>query len=453
MSTQDGMQTGMVAGAGKRWTCRVVAVGAVAAACLSVAPGVASARPNNPSDSQISAAQQSKAEAAKQVGAISAQLATAQTSVDAAHAASAIALDTFQGKQAEYEDAQTAAATATTAARKADADLAVARDQVAGFARTSYIQGSTSPSFAALMSSDGPAQLMERHALLDSAAGHRSDVLGQVSAAQQRAAASQKAATTALQHAAALRSPPSSRSPSPARQRPRPAARPPPSQRSGPPAGSAPAGPAHAARAAGCPGRRRPVRRRAGRRRAGRACGRGAPRRGQRPGAQCAQCSQCSLRRRRLLVGRADRDLGGRALDRHPLRLGWRLAPRPQRGLGHRRRRRRLRLLGPDPLRLRPGRHRHRPQQHPPVRDPAQGVPVEPAGRRPGVLGDRHPQRVDHPPRGDLPRQRPDPRGAGEWAAGADHLDALARLHRRRPPQRLVNLIARAQPPCAYPPA
>jgi cell wall-associated NlpC family hydrolase len=199
------MHTGMVAGAAQRWACRVVAVAAVTAACSSVAPGIASARPNNPSDSQISAAQQSKAEAAKQVGAISAQLATAQTSVDAAHAASAIALDTFQGKQAEYEDAQTAAATAATAARKADAELAVARDQVAGFARTSYIQGSTSPSFAALMSSDGPAQLMERHALLDSAAGHRSDVLVQVSAAQQRAAASQRAATTALQHAAALK--------------------------------------------------------------------------------------------------------------------------------------------------------------------------------------------------------------------------------------------------------
>src|SRR3954447_13804541 len=148
------MHTGMVAGAGKRWACRVVAVGAVTAACLGVAPGIASASPTNPSDSQLSAARQSKAAAATAVGAISAQLATAQSSVDAAHAASAIALDTFQGKQAKYEDAQAAAATAATAARKADADLAVAREEVAGFARSSYMQGSTSPSYAALMSAD-----------------------------------------------------------------------------------------------------------------------------------------------------------------------------------------------------------------------------------------------------------------------------------------------------------
>jgi hypothetical protein len=169
------MHTGSARTAGATWLRRAIAVGAVAAACVGVAPGTASASPRNPSDSQISAAQQAKADAAQQVGAITAQLATAQASADAAHAASAIALDTFEGKQAEYETAQAAAEKAAAAARQAQADLDVARKDVAAFARFSYMGGSTSPTFAALMTADGPAQLLERQALLESAGGHRSD--------------------------------------------------------------------------------------------------------------------------------------------------------------------------------------------------------------------------------------------------------------------------------------
>jgi len=205
VSTQNGTQTGTARTAGRRWIHRVVAVGAVAAACLVGAPGLASASPQNPSNSQISAAQQAKADAAKQVGLISAQLASAQTSVDAAHAASAIALDTFEGKQAEYETAQAAADKAAAAARQAQADLAVARGDVAAFARSSYMQGSTSPMFSALLSSAGPAQLLERQALLESAGGHRSDVLVTVAVVQKKAAASETTAKTALTQAAALK--------------------------------------------------------------------------------------------------------------------------------------------------------------------------------------------------------------------------------------------------------
>ncbi|MGZ4541088.1 MAG: NlpC/P60 family protein, partial [Blastococcus sp.] len=205
MSTQNGTHAGIARTAGRRWIHRVVAVGAVAAACLVGAPGLASASPQNPSNSQISAAQQAKADAAKQVGLISAQLATAQISVDAAHAASAIALDTFEGKQAEYETAQAAADKAAAAARQAQADLAVARGDVAAFARSSYMQGSTSPTLTALLSSDGPAQLLERQALLESAGSHRSDVLVKVSVAQRQAAASETTAKTTLAQAATLK--------------------------------------------------------------------------------------------------------------------------------------------------------------------------------------------------------------------------------------------------------
>lgn len=125
--------------------------------------------------------------------------------MDAANAAAAIALDTFQGKQAEYEDARTAAAAAAVASRKADADLAAARAAIADFARSSYIDGSTNPGMQSLLTAGGPAQVLERAALLAAAGDHRADVVQQVTAAQQAAAAADAAARTALAAAATLK--------------------------------------------------------------------------------------------------------------------------------------------------------------------------------------------------------------------------------------------------------
>jgi cell wall-associated NlpC family hydrolase len=173
--------------AGNRVVRRLAGVVATAALFLVAAPGTATATPTNPSDAQITQAQQAKADAAEQVGALSAALADAQVAVDAARARSAIALDTFQGKQAEYEAAQT---TATEAAV---------------FARQSYVQGSTSPTLEALMTADGPAQMVERAALLEAAGSHQGDVVVRVGAAEQQATAADAAAQTALGQAAALK--------------------------------------------------------------------------------------------------------------------------------------------------------------------------------------------------------------------------------------------------------
>jgi cell wall-associated NlpC family hydrolase len=170
-----------------------------------VAPGTATAAPTNPSDTQLSQAQQAQADAAQQVGAISAELAGAQAELDGARARSAIALDTFQGKQADYEAAQTAADAAAATAQQARDDLAVARAAIASFARQSYVQGSTSPTLEALMTADGPAQMVERAALLEAAGSHSGDVVVRFSAAEQQATAAETAAQTALTQAATLK--------------------------------------------------------------------------------------------------------------------------------------------------------------------------------------------------------------------------------------------------------
>ncbi|MGY1854819.1 C40 family peptidase [Modestobacter sp. SYSU DS0290] len=192
-------------GVGARLARRAAGVVAAVAVALVVAPGVAAATPGNPSDAQLQAAEQAKADAAGQVGVVAAQLAGAQAELAAAQAQSAIALDTFQGKQAEYEAAQAAAEEAAAAARQAAADLADARGAVAAFARSSYVQGSTSPGITALLSAGGPAEVLERAALLDAAGAHRTDVLAQVTVAEQQATAADTAARDSLAHAEVLR--------------------------------------------------------------------------------------------------------------------------------------------------------------------------------------------------------------------------------------------------------
>jgi cell wall-associated NlpC family hydrolase len=190
---------------GGRAACRLAAVVAAIAVTLAVAPGTAAAAPTNPSDTQLSQAQQAKTDAAAQVGALSAALADAQAQVDAARAESAIALDAFQGKQAEYEEARDAAEEAAAAAERARQELADARADIADFARQSYLQGSTSPTLEALMTSEGPSQMVERAALLEAAGSHRADVVIEVTAAEEAATAADAAARTALDRAATLK--------------------------------------------------------------------------------------------------------------------------------------------------------------------------------------------------------------------------------------------------------
>ena len=190
--------------AGNRIARRLAGLAAAATLCLVAVPGIAGATPTNPSDAQLDQAAQAQADAAAQVGTITAALAGAQAELDAARARSAIALDTFQGKQAEYEAAQAAADTAAATAEQARTDLAAARTAIGDFARESYVQGSTSPTLEALMTADGPAQMMERAALLEAAGAHRGDVVVAFGAAEQQATAADAAAQDALAQAAAL---------------------------------------------------------------------------------------------------------------------------------------------------------------------------------------------------------------------------------------------------------
>jgi cell wall-associated NlpC family hydrolase len=184
---------------------RVIGVGAAAVVCLGAAPGIASAAPPAPSDSEISAAQQAKQDAAARVDAITAQLDQAQARADAASQAAQIALQDYEETQAAYETAKSAADAAAAAAAEAAAALQRGRDEVASFARSSYIQGSTAPGMTALLTSGGPAELIERAALLDAAGVHRTDVVAELTVLEEQATAADRVAQQAVGEAATLK--------------------------------------------------------------------------------------------------------------------------------------------------------------------------------------------------------------------------------------------------------
>ncbi|MGY1805470.1 NlpC/P60 family protein [Blastococcus sp. SYSU D00922] len=179
---------------------------AVVASCLLAVPGTASAAPRNPSDAQLSEAQQAKADAAARVGEITAQLAQARAGADAAHQAALIALQDYEDKQAAYETAQVAADAAAAAAAQAAADLAAGRDDVVAFARASFMRGNSDPGMVALLSAGGPAELIQRAALLDAAGTHKTDVVAQLTVLEGQATAADQSARQAVDEAAFLKS-------------------------------------------------------------------------------------------------------------------------------------------------------------------------------------------------------------------------------------------------------
>jgi cell wall-associated NlpC family hydrolase len=180
---------------------RALVTGVLAAGLsVGVAAGPAAAAPRSVAEAQAAA----DALAAR-IKEIDGTLADAQAAVDAAHAASAIALDDYQATEAAYQAARQRADVAAAEAAEAAAALVVAREQVVDFARDSYMQGSTFPEAAALLTAADPAQLIERAALLEAAGTHRSDVLDQVTVVEAAAARADVVARTAVAEADQLK--------------------------------------------------------------------------------------------------------------------------------------------------------------------------------------------------------------------------------------------------------
>ncbi|MGZ4648630.1 MAG: NlpC/P60 family protein [Blastococcus sp.] len=190
----------------RRTALRLAGTAIVAVVALGLTPAVAHASPSNPSNAEIDAARSRADAVAAHIKQLSAQFAATQKRVDDATAASAIALDEYQSTEAAFEQADARAKAAAAAAATATAQLGVARQDVVAFARRSYMQGSTWAGASALLTADGPAQLIERAALLEAAGSHTSNVLDVVRVAQAKAARSDAVARSTLAQADTLKS-------------------------------------------------------------------------------------------------------------------------------------------------------------------------------------------------------------------------------------------------------
>jgi cell wall-associated NlpC family hydrolase len=164
-----------------------------AALAVGLSAGPAAAAPSTVAEAQAEA----DALAAR-IAEIDQTLAAAQAAVESARAAAAIALDGYQATQDAYEAARQRADAAAEDAAAAAAALEVARRQVVDFARSSYMQGSTFPEAAALLTAADPGELIERAALLEAAGSHRSTVLDEVTVVEDAAARADAVARTAV---------------------------------------------------------------------------------------------------------------------------------------------------------------------------------------------------------------------------------------------------------------
>ncbi|HYH24110.1 MAG TPA: transglycosylase family protein [Blastococcus sp.] len=190
--------------AGRRSVGRLAALGVAVAIGLGGLPATASAAPSGPTDGEIDAAQQAADATAARVTDLLTQAGAVQTALDSARAGSAAALGRYEEERARAESARAAADRARAAAASAQSDLGTARSALVAFARRSYMAGSTSPAMQAVLTSGGPAQVIERAALLDAAGRGRSDVVAEHTVRQRQAADTEAVAGTALSEVAAL---------------------------------------------------------------------------------------------------------------------------------------------------------------------------------------------------------------------------------------------------------
>jgi murein DD-endopeptidase MepM/ murein hydrolase activator NlpD len=149
---------------------------AVVLALLGV-PGVASAAPVDPGDSQLGVAEQAQTEVAAEVGRVGAQLAAAQAELEQVNAVAMAAADAQLVAEAELGRAQQAATDAAAALVSATAAAALAQDAVDGVAVQTYMRSGDLGGLATLLYAEDAGQLLQQAATLEFLAAQRSDVL------------------------------------------------------------------------------------------------------------------------------------------------------------------------------------------------------------------------------------------------------------------------------------
>lgn len=147
-------------------------------------PSLGAPAPTNPTDGQIGAARTEQETAAAEVGRIAGLVAVAEAELERVGIEAEAAGTAYMIAEEALQQAQVVAEQRAAELQAAAAAVAVAEARIARFSRDSYMNGSTISRTAALLSSEGPGELIQRAALLDYVAVNEVDVLGQLQVAK-----------------------------------------------------------------------------------------------------------------------------------------------------------------------------------------------------------------------------------------------------------------------------
>jgi cell wall-associated NlpC family hydrolase len=160
---------------------RTAIVTVTAALTVTLVPQEAYARPHDPGDAAISAAQQDRNKKAADVGRLSALVAKADGDARRAQDLAELAVERYNKAVVDLGTATAKATAAKAQVTKSAKAVDAARADFAEFARRSYIQGSTVDSAtAALLDADSPTDLLQRADLLSYAGKRKLDAMGQL---------------------------------------------------------------------------------------------------------------------------------------------------------------------------------------------------------------------------------------------------------------------------------
>ena len=172
-------------------------------AVLVAGAGPASAEPVNPSDGELDQAATTQQAAAAEVQRIAGLVAESESQLEQVQVRAEAAGTAYLAAEEERQLADAAAAAAARELQVAVDAVGASQSRIRDFSRDSYMNGSQLTSELALLDVDGPAELVQKAAMLQYVADHQLDVLGQLEAAQVRQAEAEAAARAARDEKAA----------------------------------------------------------------------------------------------------------------------------------------------------------------------------------------------------------------------------------------------------------
>jgi murein DD-endopeptidase MepM/ murein hydrolase activator NlpD len=175
----------------------------LAGAVLVAGAAPASADPVNPSDGELDQAATTQQAAAAEVERIAGLVTAAESQLEQVQFQAEAAGTAYLAAEEERQLAEAAAAAAARELQRAEEAVAASRSRIRDFSRDTYKNGGELTSELALLDVDGPAELVQKAAMLQYVADHQLDVLGQLEGAQARQAEAEAGARAARDEKAA----------------------------------------------------------------------------------------------------------------------------------------------------------------------------------------------------------------------------------------------------------